>query len=229
MANEMVIDGKTVEVIEYKGNRVITTRVMAEHHNLDVKVLNQKFRRNKKHFIENVDYFVVSLADLRSQSVTTISNMDRAEELYLFTESGYLRFVKTINDDRAWSIYSQLMQAYFEKEAAISGGEKFLSKSTENRKTIAAAWAQHGARDYAALTVCEYYYLFNDVNKRKKNMDSEELTLLSVFEFVESKKLANNPQIQGDNALSGSTQNTASGLIDLISPQNTEKTYKIGK
>lgn len=239
MANELVIDGKPVEIVEYKGQKVLTTRVMAEHHNLDVRVMNQKFRRNRKHFVEGVDYYVVTKKMVTecdsenpgSQTVTqsiaaqfTQNNMD---EVYLFTESGYLRFVKTINDDKAWHIYSQLMQAYFEKKAVIAGGDKFLAKSTENRKSIAGAWAQHGAKDFGALTICEYYALFNDTGKRKSSMNSDELTLLSVFEFVESKKLSNNPQIYGDAELGDSTQETANGLLGLIEPKQPKRAIRI--
>lgn len=149
--------------------------------------------------------------------------MDRSDEVFLFTESGYLKFVKTINDDRAWHIYSQLMEAYFEKKAALAGGDKFLARSIENRKSMADAWAQHGGKNFGALTVYEYYSLFQDSKKRKASMDGDELTLLSAFEFIESKKLANNPQIQGDVELRGSTKETASGLLGLIAPRENRR------
>ena len=43
--------------IEYNNKIVVSTRQIAVEHGLEVKVVNQKFRRNKKYFTENVDYW----------------------------------------------------------------------------------------------------------------------------------------------------------------------------
>lgn len=222
----MVIDGKPVEIIEYNGHKVITTKVMAEHHGLDVKVMNQKFRRNKKYFELDIDYFIITKEMVKKsgiQSVTqkildlfTQNNMD---EIFLFTESGYLRFVKTINDDRAWEIYGQLMQAYFEKRGILPNAGQMLAKSKEHRKGITSQWSKHGGTDFSGLTTNTYNAVFNDSSKRKAKMNGDELTLLSVFEYLESKKLENNNHIQGNSELKMSTNNTASRLIDIIAPQ----------
>lgn len=221
MSNNLIIDGKPVEIVMYKGIKVLTTRTMAMHHGLDTKVLNQKFRRNKKHFVEGVDYFALTKEMVTDCDHVILSLFyHESGELFLFTESGYLRFVKTINDDKAWHIYGQLMNAYFEKQSSIQSGEVFLIDSKKNRNTMTATWKQHGAKDYASLTVYEYYSLFRDVNKRKPNMTGDELTLLSAFEFIESKKLSNNPAISGDEKIKESTYKTAIGLMNLIAPEN---------
>lgn len=228
MSNELIIDGKPVEIVEYKGVRVITTKVMADHHGLETRVMNQKFRRNKKHFIENADYYIVTKDSVTNcdpenpesqtviQSLFTQNNMD---EVYLFTESGYLRFVKTINDDRAWHIYNQLMDAYFEKKNMLSASEKFLAKSTEHRNGLTHEWKERGATDYRALTLTEYQGLYGNTEIRKPNMNSDELTLLSVFEYIESAKLKNNTSITGQGKLRDSIKDTSTGIVNLITPK----------
>lgn len=203
MNNELIINGQKVKIIEWNGQRVITTQEMANHHNLELRVLNQKFRRNQKHFKLNQDYFIVCKSDI-SKSQTVIQNLfvvNNMTEIYLFTESGYLRFVKTINDDRAWEIYNQLIESYFIVKRLNNIEKQFLEKNKENRKGLTSEWSKHEAKNYAMLTVAEYESLFENSKIRKKDMNDKELSLLSAFEFLEYRKLENNPEIKGDKEL----------------------------
>lgn len=110
MNNVMVIDGKPVEIIEYKGYKVITTKVMAEHHGLDVKVMNQKFKRNRKYFNEGKDYFAITTMEAQNMGIH-VGVMNRADIMHLYTPSGYLKMLKTINDDVAWGIFADMINA----------------------------------------------------------------------------------------------------------------------
>lgn len=218
MSNELVISGKPIKIIEWKGQRVITTEEMAIHHEIPTFRLNEKFRRNKKYFKESVDYFVIRKQDI-SESQTEILKLfvvNNMTEIFLFTESGYLRFVKTINDDKAWHIYGQLIDAYFLNKKLNNIGKQFLEKSKEHRKGLTSEWKDHEAKDYKMLTLAEYDSLFGDETKRKKNMDDQELTLLSAFEFLECKKLENNPQIKGDIKLKVSLIDTGYKINDIV-------------
>lgn len=216
MSNELVINGNAVHVIEWNNQRVITTREIAIHHNMQVKIINQKFRRNQKHFTENKDYYVVATEYLRSQMATTISSMDRSDEVYLFTESGYMKFVKTINDDKAWTIYNQLVEYYFVIKNLNTIEQKFLEKSKANRKGLTAEWKDHEAGNYGLLTVAEYRALFGNNKIRKKDMDDKQLSLLSAFEFLECRKLENNQQIKGDNQLKKSVKDTGNKINSIV-------------
>lgn len=220
MSKELIISGKPIKIIEWKGQRVITTREMSEVHELDTRILNQKFRRNKHHFTLDVDYFIVSQQDAMNVTNCDFQNMfTKNDILILFTESGYLRFVKTINDDKAWHIYGQLIDAYFLNKKLNNIGKQFLEKSKEHRKGLTSEWKEHEAKDYRMLTLAEYESLFGDDTKRKKNMDDKELTLLSAFEFLECKKLENNPQIKGDIKLKVSLKDTGHKINDIVKPK----------
>lgn len=225
MSNELIISGIPVKIIEYKGTRVLTTEEMALHHNIPTFRLNEKFRRNKKHFIKDVDYYIVTKKDV-SESQTAILNLfvvNNMTEIYLFTESGYLRFVKTINDDKAWEIYGQLVESYFLMKRLNKTEQIFLEKSKENRKGLTSEWKEHGAKDYRYLTVTEYDSLFKDTSIRKRNMDDKQLSLLSAFEFLEHRKLENNTEIKGDKKLSESLISTGKQINNIINTKNDEK------
>jgi hypothetical protein len=218
MSNELVINGQPVKIIEWNGQRVITTQEMAIHHNLETRILNQKFRRNQKYFTENIDYFIITKNDISEsqieiQDLFVVNNM---YEIYLFTESGYLRFVKTINDDRAWEIYNQLIESYFLIKRLNNIEKQFLEKNKEHRKGLTSEWKEHEAKNYGMLTVAEYESLFQDTSIRKKQMDDKQLSLLSAFEFLECRKLENNPEIKGDNQLSDSMKDTGKKINGII-------------
>jgi len=216
MSNELIINGQTVKIIEWNGKRVITTQEMAVHHDIETRILNQKFRRNKKHFIENSDYFVVKKEMVTNCDDLLKSFYHDSGELFLFTESGYLKFVKTINDDKAWEIYNQLIDAYFLVKKLNSIEKQFLEKSKENRKGLTGEWKEHDAKNYPMLTISEYQALFGNSKIRKKDMDERELSLLSAFEFLESRKLENNPEIKGDKQLKRSLNETGKKIITII-------------
>ncbi len=59
MKNVITVNGQTLPVREYKGQRVVTVKDIATVHETDTKVIRNNFARNKKHFIEGTDYFKV--------------------------------------------------------------------------------------------------------------------------------------------------------------------------
>lgn len=199
--------------IEYKSKIVVTTKQIAEEHDLEVKVVNQKFRRNKKHFDIDKDYNEVT-----KDMVTNCDHLfyHESDKLIFFTSRGYLKFVKTINDDKAWSIYNKLIESYFGIRRLNKAEKLFLEKNKENRNCLTHEWSAHGAKNYGGLTVAEYEAIFQDKTKRKKNLDDKELSLLSAFEFLEQRKLENNPDIIGDTMLKDSLSDTGTKLNSIV-------------
>lgn len=62
----------------------------------------RNFRDNKKHFVENEDFFFIKPADIGNDEIrrSEINN----KGTYLITESGYLMLVKSLQDDLAWRV-----------------------------------------------------------------------------------------------------------------------------
>jgi hypothetical protein len=212
-----------ISPVEYNSQIVVTTQQIASEHSMQVKVVNQKFRRNKKHFVINQDYF-----ELSKDMVTNCDHLSKmfyheSDILFLFTDSGYLKFVKTINDEKAWNIYNHLIESYFKIKRLNNAEKHFLAKTKENRKSLTGEWKEHEARNYKELTIKEYESLFNDNTKRKKDMSDKELSLLSAFEFLEQRKLENNLHIKGDKELKKSLEQTGTKINEIVNNETKER------
>lgn len=124
---EINIKDNTLQVVEYKGERIITSYDIARLHGKKVKRVNEQFERNKKRLKEGVDYFVVSIEEFTVAICDhTISNKSRHQSERLFTERGYLKLVKSFTDDLSWEIQDLLVDSYFRLKEVISSKDSLL-------------------------------------------------------------------------------------------------------
>lgn len=142
-----------LQIVEYEGIRVVTSRQVADMYGCKPKDISNAFNNNKKRYTEGKHYFQLSgeelkdfrlRADLQSQNLGVqnlqsqengtqekeqllpmqISNKTRV--LYLWTNKGALLLAKSINTDIAWKAYERLVDFYFEvKEEFNPPIEKF--------------------------------------------------------------------------------------------------------
>ena len=221
----ITIDGRTFKKLEYKGEFVMTTSEISEHHNIDVKHINEKFRRSKKHLIIGRDYYEVPMEEVLRSRIATANSKDRSNYLLLITISGYLNFVKTINDDKAWGTQRKLANTFIGENNPNGALHELLENSTPIRNGLTHEWAVHEAKDYRGLTRHEYKTIFKDDTIRKKNMCDGEKGMLAMFEYCEQLKLKNNPDINGDHQLSNSITETGGSILDIIKPKQPELTH----
>jgi hypothetical protein len=112
--NEVItIDNTEMQIREYDGQRVVTFKDIDEVHQRPKGTAKRNFTRNKKHFIENEDYFVVTREDVGTNFVPTYGFNEKAPSGILVTETGYLMLVKSLRDDLSWDVQRQLVKAYF--------------------------------------------------------------------------------------------------------------------
>ncbi|MFQ9546426.1 MAG: ORF6N domain-containing protein, partial [Clostridium sp.] len=97
------IGNKDLQVKQYKGQRVVTFKDIDMVHERVEGTASRNFNANKKHFIENVDYFKVCADEIRTHKIMDISNKAR-EDITFLTETGYLMLVKSLQDDLAWEV-----------------------------------------------------------------------------------------------------------------------------
>ena len=116
--NEIVhIGNADISIKEYKGKRVVTFKDIDMVHERPDGTARHRFAENKKHFVENEDYFVVTpqilenaeLDGFRPIGIDTVSPRGTA----LITEQGYLMLVKSFTDDLAWEVQRKLVSSYF--------------------------------------------------------------------------------------------------------------------
>jgi hypothetical protein len=108
-----VLPGIKTKIFEWEGQRVLTFAQIDKLHQRPEGTANATFRRNKKRFVEGVDYFLLDNQSgdvLRCDSEVTHQGFP---VLILITESGYLMIVKSFKDDLSWNIQRGLVNCYF--------------------------------------------------------------------------------------------------------------------
>lgn len=105
-------------VIEHAGERVLTTEQLAEVYECDVKRISENFKRNEDRFVENKHYFKLTgdslkvfKASLGNQQIA--ENLKFAPTIYLWTRRGASRHCKMLGTDKAWEMFDQLEETYF--------------------------------------------------------------------------------------------------------------------
>ncbi|XUU49139.1 ORF6N domain-containing protein [Serratia nematodiphila] len=120
-AELMAVEAKDLRIIEYRGQRVVTTEQMAAGYGTDVANIKVNYSRNANRFVEGKHFFKVvgkELADLRvSFSYLQISSKTRS--LMLWTERGAANHAKMLETDQAWSYYDEMVEFYFTRRDAL--------------------------------------------------------------------------------------------------------------
>lgn len=119
--NTICIVEQPLEIKEWQGQRVITFKDVDRVHQRPDGTARKRFNDNRKHFISNVDYFLVKREDVvRNGSTKAFSLMSEKRTLEippkgltLLTESGYLMLAKSLTDDLAWDVQRALVNNYF--------------------------------------------------------------------------------------------------------------------
>lgn len=115
MSNIVKINNNSIQIKEFKGQRVVTFKDIDIVHQRPEGTARRNFRENKHRFIEEVDYFIRNSYEAKEEYKITAPN-----GLVLITESGYLMLVKSFTDDLAWEAQRQLVNSYFRAKSAKS-------------------------------------------------------------------------------------------------------------
>ena len=115
MNNLVEINNVAIGIKEFQNNRVVTFKDIDKVHNRPDGTARNAFNRNKKRFIENEDYYLVTRNNPMYVSCTLNENIP-PKGITLLTESGYLMVSKVFDDDLAWDIQRQLVNAYFKSK-----------------------------------------------------------------------------------------------------------------
>lgn len=107
----VTINDNDVKVKEWNGQRVVTFKDIDRVHNRPDGTARKRFNDNKNYFIEDEDYFKIKKSLMSEKRTLGIEVPNRG--ITVFTESGYLLLVKSFNDDLAWKVQRELVNAYF--------------------------------------------------------------------------------------------------------------------
>lgn len=107
---------QNLQVIELKGQRVLTTRQLASAYETDVKVIQNNFSRNKERYVAGKHYIYMDRDELREVKTTYPQfegELKRTSRAHFWTEKGALLHAKSLNTDKAWEVYDYLVDFYF--------------------------------------------------------------------------------------------------------------------
>lgn len=106
-----------LKVIEKNDHRVLTTEQLAEAFGATVSKVTYNFNYNKNRYEEGKHYFVLKGDELKEfkTDIEIPISFKRVHTLYLWTAKGAFLHAKSLNTDKAWDAYSQLVDDYFNK------------------------------------------------------------------------------------------------------------------
>lgn len=115
--------------IEFKGEVVITTKLLAIAYETNEDNIKQNFNRNKNKFTEGKHYYKLEGKDLDYLRVTFshLQISSKTRTMYLWTKRGASRHCKMLDTDKAWDMFDMLEESYFNGD---------LPQLTETQKLI---------------------------------------------------------------------------------------------
>lgn len=115
--NEVVkIGDSSIPVIEWKGQRVVTTEQLAEVYETQDDNIKRNYSNNKERFIEGEHYFFLKGAELKTfkNQVNDFHPVCKhSASLYLWTRKGASRHCKMLGTDKAWEQFDRLEENYY--------------------------------------------------------------------------------------------------------------------
>lgn len=112
-----------MKAIEYKGQKVITTAMLAEAYGTSTSYISNNFNRNKNKFVEGKHYFYLQGDELNNFLTCTHLKDDyknnKTRKLYLWTERGANHHCKILDTDKAWQQFENLEETYFRVKEGV--------------------------------------------------------------------------------------------------------------
>lgn len=105
------INDTEITVKEYMGQRVVTFKEIDQVHGRPDGTARKRFNANKKHFVKDVDFFMLHRGDNALSVFRTVDIPPMG--ITLLTQTGYLMLVKSFTDDLAWRVQRELVNNYF--------------------------------------------------------------------------------------------------------------------
>ncbi len=97
-------------------NKVVTDKMVAEIHNMNVTDVRRRITDNIKRFKESIDFIDLKqrmremhTLDLLLKLGYSKQAITQAEHIYLLSERGYAKLIKIMDTDLAWEIHDKLI------------------------------------------------------------------------------------------------------------------------
>lgn len=112
-----------------QGKKAMLVRDVAKIHSRSIREINELINRNHKRFKDGIDILDLKQIvpnDLFSEYGFTKAQWGNAKHIYLLSERGYAKLLKILDDDKAWDIYDELVDNYFNMRVAIKENKPMI-------------------------------------------------------------------------------------------------------
>jgi hypothetical protein len=150
--------------MNYKGQSVATTAMLAVYLGSEPKHIRQNFAYHKDKFQEGVHYHTLEGAELKEfKRYTLISGSAFAPapsvtKVYIWTQKGAARHAKMLNTQPAWDLYEAMEDHYFNRSKALpppaAPAPRPLTEEEVNKR-FADAWGVPALPPQVALQAPE--------------------------------------------------------------------------
>lgn len=159
--NIITVGNHSLPIKEYNNVRVVTFKDIDTVHERPDGTASRNFRKNREHFVENEDYFIIELtADEIRRQFQVGKNAGRTA--ILITESGYLMLVKSFTDDLAWEVQRKLVNTYFRVKDITSVVVAMAEKITQLEKSNNDKFNTLEAKIDKVIPTQSNYYLWKN-------------------------------------------------------------------
>lgn len=115
-----LLSPESLPIIVYRGQRVLTTELLASQYAVPPKNLQVNYQNNKFQFQEELAFFRLEGAELKAFRANLYTESFGAQivgpmvrVLYLWTGRGALLHAKMLNTPKAWEVHHRLVDIYF--------------------------------------------------------------------------------------------------------------------
>lgn len=110
------------QIIELYNQRLLTTEQLADFYEATPKNIRDNFQNNREKFIEGKHFHRLEGAELKAfkndtENIGIVGN--RVNQLILYTKQGASRHSKMLGTDRAWDMYDELEENYFNPKQQV--------------------------------------------------------------------------------------------------------------
>ena len=198
-------------VLEHNSIRVMTTEQLAEAYGCAPKQIQQNFNNNRVRFIAGKHFFVLEGQDLQTFRLQ-VENIElqispKTRCLYLWTKQGAARHSKMLGTERAWDVFDELEESYFNPMRNMTPEEFLLfsaQRMVEQAKAIKAANARIDKVDERLL----------DVESKQMTIDEHHYTIIGYANLT---------------GVRGVSRDAAARLGRKASAMSRKQGYHIGK
>lgn len=104
------------------GKKAMLVQDIAKLHRKENRAINQAIEMNRQWFKDGIDIvdlkanqFAINLIDCGFSQ----NQINASKHIYLVSERGYAKLLKIFDDDKAWEIYDELVDNYFNMRVAV--------------------------------------------------------------------------------------------------------------